>query len=284
MARRKSWSGEAALVTGGASGIGRAIARALAMHGAAVTVADIDEVGALEAADSLSRLPGAGALRGARLDVCDADAFADLAADVRRRHGHLDLLVNNAGTAVAGELQDLSLDHWRRVIDVNLMGVVNGIHAAYPAMVARGAGHIVNVASLAGLAPAPLMTPYATSKWAVVGLSRSLRAEAAGRGVGVTVVCPGAVETSLLDRTAPSGLPDPDSAPVVRDWVTRDAGRPCPAESVAADVLDAIAQDRAVVVTPRRARTIATAVRLAPGIADAMGARRVAQHRAATRG
>ena len=90
--------------------------------------------------------------------------------------------------------------HWDRIIDINIRGVIHGVHAVYPGMVARGSGHIINTASVAGLAPAPLLVPYATTKHAVVGLSISLRAEAAAYGVKVSVLCPSAIETPILDR------------------------------------------------------------------------------------
>jgi NAD(P)-dependent dehydrogenase (short-subunit alcohol dehydrogenase family) len=213
------------------------------------------------------------------LDVCDADAFATLAANVVARHGGLDLLVNNAGTAVGGEVQDLELEHWRRVIDVNLNGVVHGIRAAYPAMIASGRGQIVNVASVAGLGPAPLLTPYGLTKWAVVGLSRSLRAEAAAYGIGVTVVCPGVIDTPLLERSAPDGMSAPPSTPVIRSWVSRDLGPPYPADAFAQDVLRAVARNRAMLVSPRRAHAAALLLRLFPGLADRVAQRRVRAER-----
>jgi len=105
------------------------------------------------------------------------------------------VMVNNAGIGVGGEASELTLAHWERVIDVNLRGVIHGVHAAYPVMIAQRSGHIVNTASLAGLMPSPWLTPYAMTKHAVVGLTLSLRAKAAAHGVRVTAVCPGVVDT-----------------------------------------------------------------------------------------
>lgn len=240
-----------------------------------MVVTDLDGTSAEVVATEIGEAAEASAL-----DVCDAEAFGTLVADVLARQGGLDLLINNAGTAVGGEVQDLDLEHWRRVIDVNVNGVVHGIHAAYPAMVARGRGHIVNVASVAGLGPSPMLTPYGLSKWAVVGLSRSLRAEAAAYGVGVTVVCPGVIDTPLLERTAPDGLPVPSSTPAIRSWVSRDLGPPYPAAAFAEDVLHAVARNRAMLVSPRRARVAASVLRLFPALGDRLAQRRVRQERA----
>lgn len=270
--RGEGFEGKAALVSGAGSGIGRAIAEALAGRGARVVIADIDGAGAEQAAEEI----GAGA-RAAALDVSDREQFARLVEQIVAEQGQLDLLVNNAGTAAGGEAQDLRSEHWERVLDVNLRGTINGVQAAYPGMVERGSGHIVNVASLAGFAPTPLLTPYATSKFGVMGLSLSLRAEAATHGVGVSVLCPGPVETSLLERRAPEGVVAAKSAPNPREWVSRGLGRPYAAESLAADLLRGIERNRAILVArrPRRARMAWYGMRLAPGLVLKVMERRV---------
>jgi len=191
-----------AIVTGAASGIGRALAGALVTRGDTVVVVDIDGAGAERAAGELARR-GPGTATPAVVDVRDAGTVQALVDQVRDRHGRLDVMVNNAGIGVGGEASELTLAHWERVIDVNLRGVVHGVHAAYPVMIAQRSGHIVNTASLAGLVPSPWLTPYAMTKHAVVGLSLSLRAEAAAHGVRVTAVCPGVVDTPMLDTTCP---------------------------------------------------------------------------------
>jgi NAD(P)-dependent dehydrogenase (short-subunit alcohol dehydrogenase family) len=256
--------GRTALVTGAASGIGRAIAEALAARGASVVLADVDGSSAEKAAAEIAERTGG--VTAALLDVTDPDAFTAVVDRIVGERGQLDLLVNNAGTAVGGEVQDLSIEHWDRVLDVNLKGTVNGVLAVYPGMVDRREGHIVNVASLAGFAPTPLLTPYATSKFGVMGLSLSLRAEAATHGIGVSVLCPGPVETSLLERTAPAGLPTAKSAPNPRDWVSKGLGRPCSAQSLACDLLRGIERNRAILIArrPRRARMAWYGMRLAP--------------------
>lgn len=178
-----------ALVTGAASGIGAALVQRLNEAGATVVGAD---------------LVGEGSCRS--LDIADAAAFQALVDDVVREHGRIDVLFNNAGIGLAGEVRDVSLADWRRVVDVNVMGVVHGVHAAYPHMLRQGSGAIVNTASGAGLLPRPGMTPYAASKSAVVGLSMSLRAEAAAYGVRVNAVCPGFVRTAMVATTDYRGL------------------------------------------------------------------------------
>jgi NAD(P)-dependent dehydrogenase (short-subunit alcohol dehydrogenase family) len=184
-----------AIVTGGGSGIGRAVCEALGAAGARVVVADVDSEGA-----ELT----AGAVAGARavqLDVSRAAEVQGLVDDTVARHGRLDYMFNNAGIGLAGDVRDMTLEQWDRIIDVNLRGVIYGTLAAYAQMARQGSGHIVNTASTAGLAPGPMMTAYATTKHAVVGLSVSLRAEAVDLGIKVSVVCPGYVNTPIFERS-----------------------------------------------------------------------------------
>ncbi|GAA2414747.1 SDR family NAD(P)-dependent oxidoreductase [Nonomuraea africana] len=244
-----------AFVTGGASGIGRALALALAAKGVAVTVAD------LVAPD----LPGMDLpeMDHVELDVTSPEAVAAAVQAVRRRHGRLDFVFNNAGIAVGGHTEELTLDHWNRTIDVNLRGVVHGVHAAYPIMIEQGHGHIVNTASLAGLVPAPLMLPYTATKHAVVGLSMALRAEAAAHGVRVSVVCPGFTDTPLLDNANP-GLPYTETGAQARDAAVRAQGRLYPVESLAADIMRGVARNQALIVAPASGRLAWRAARLSP--------------------
>ncbi|MFI6595167.1 SDR family NAD(P)-dependent oxidoreductase [Nonomuraea sp. NPDC050536] len=245
-----------AVVTGGASGIGRAVARELAAKGVAVTIADLDEA----AGDRTAKEFG---LEFAPLDVTDAAAVAAVLGSVRDAHGRLDFVFNNAGIAVGGFTDELTLDHWNRAIDVNLRGVVHGVHAAYPIMLEQGSGHIVNTASLAGLVPAPLMLPYTTTKHAVVGLSLALRAEAAGRGVRVSVVCPGFTDTPLLDHANP-GLPPTELAAHARESAIKSTGRLYSVDRLAADILRGVARNQAMIVAPASGRVAWRGARLSP--------------------
>jgi len=249
------FTGRVAIVTGGASGIGAALVRALASAGASVVIADLDEAGGR----AVGRETGA---ETAVVDVTDARAVAGLIDRVVSEHGALDLMFNNAGIAIAGTVDELTLDHWDRVIDVNLRGVVHGVHAAYPVMLRQGSGHIVNTASLAGLLPGPGLAPYAAVKHAVVGLSLSLRAEAAGHGVMVSAVCPGFIDTPLLDRVNP-GLPQTEAGANAAALV-RTLGKLYQPDLLARDVLRGVARNQALIVAPASARVAWRMARYAP--------------------
>jgi len=184
-----------AIVTGGAAGIGRALCAELGRRGATVIVADINGKGAQQVAAAIIEMGGQA--HAAHLDVTKSAQVAKLITATAKKYGHLHYLFNNAGIAVMGEMLDMKPMHWRRTLDVNLWGVIHGTAAAYRVMVNQGFGHIVNTASAAGLCPIPLLTAYTATKHAVVGLSLALRIEAAGRGVKVSVVCPGIIKTNI---------------------------------------------------------------------------------------
>ncbi|MCP4591902.1 MAG: SDR family oxidoreductase, partial [bacterium] len=189
-----------AIVTGGASGIGQALCKELARRGAAsVVVADVNAEVAREVAEAITT--AGGRARAAELDVTQAEAVQALVEQTVSEHGRLDYMFNNAGIAIEGEVRDMTLDQWRRIVDVNLWGVIYGTTSAYRVMVGQGFGHIVNTSSGAGLAPVALGTAYSATKHAVVGLSTLLRAEGAGLGVKVSVVCPGAIRTGIVDAS-----------------------------------------------------------------------------------
>ncbi len=188
-----------AVVTGGASGIGKALCEELGRRGARVVVTDLQEEGARAVAEGIVKAGGRASA--SALDVRDAAAFERLLDDTIATQGRLDYLFNNAGLAAMGEAQSLPLEHWHRVIDVNLWGVIHGATAAYARMVRQGSGHIVNVASLAGIGGMALGSPYAASKFGVVGLSLTLRAEGADLGVKVSAVCPAYIKTAIFDNS-----------------------------------------------------------------------------------
>ncbi|MBZ0252964.1 MAG: SDR family NAD(P)-dependent oxidoreductase, partial [Candidatus Methylomirabilis sp.] len=185
-----------ALVTGAASGIGRASALALAREGMDVVLADLNEAGAREVAAEIEGLGRKAAPF--RLDVSDAAAYEAFAKEALAWRDGVDLLMNNAGYMSGGKIEELALEDWRRVTGVNFLGVVHGVHFLLPSMLARGSGYIVNVASMLGLTAMPWIAPYVATKHAVVGFTESLRAEVHGRGVGVTLLCPGAVDTRFM--------------------------------------------------------------------------------------
>jgi len=268
-----------AIVTGGGSGIGEALCRALAARGDAVVVADIDGASAERVAGDI----GANAAA-AKVDVRDAISVQALVDDTVATHGRLDLMVNNAGIGVGGDLLELTVAHWDRIIDVNLRGVVHGVQAAYPVMARQRHGHIVNIGSVAGLTPPPYLTPYVATKHAVVGLSLALRGEAKAHNVGVTVVCPGWTDTPILDSTGPDDLPKSALMEGGAREAAEKMGIYSPQE-LAQDILRGIDKKKAMVVAPRRGRIAWRLARLSPvGVSTLMGyaARREMRKRAAT--
>lgn len=258
-----TWSGASVFMTGGGSGIGEGLSLELARRGAVVCVTDRDGA----AAERVARACG-GETRAEALDVRDAAAVKAAIERFAGQRGRLDYIFNNAGVGVGGETHELSLGHWEYVLDVNVRGVVHGVVAAYPLMVAQRGGHIVNVASLAGLMPAPLLTPYAMSKHAVVGLTLSLRAEGAAHGVKVSALCPAAIETPILASKNPSHLPAVRSDVDVRRHLTRLAGRPYPLGAMVREALAGIERDRGVIVIPKKARVLWRAGRMFPGVVE----------------
>lgn len=219
---RRTFAPERSIVTGGASGIGFSIARSLVERGGHVAIADLDADAAGAAAASLGPRASAHAL-----DVADAADVQALVDGVVAEHGRLDCMVNNAGILLNGPVDEYDAGHWRRAVDVNLLGVVHGSRAAYDVMVRQGHGTILNTGSLAGLMVAPRQLPYTVTKHAVVAFSRGLALEAGRRGVGVHVLCPAFVDTKLLDEPlAPGGARGQLPAPcTLAPAAPADAGR-----------------------------------------------------------
>jgi len=232
----------------------------MAGRGATIVIADIDEAAGKSVAAELDQVTAV------TLDVRDAAAVADLVTQTKADHGQIDYMFNNAGIAVGGLVEEFTLDHWDRVIDVNLRGVVHGVHAVYPVMLAQGNGHIVNTASLAGLIPGPGLAPYDATKHAVVGLSLSLRAEAGGRGVKVSAICPGFVDTPLLGRVNPD-LPPTSAGEATGGDISSIVGPLYEADLLAEDVMRGLARNKPLIVAPRSARVLWRMTRYAPSFA-----------------
>ncbi len=235
-------------MTGGASGIGKAIGEELARRGVIAVLADRQ----IEVAERVAQdLRGKGYRAHAfELDVRDAGAFAGLAKEVLRAHGRIDFLFNNAGIGVGGPMDRYETVDWEDVFDVNLRGVANGIQAVYSHMIARGEGHIVNTASMAGLVTCPGMGSYTASKHAVVAISKALRVEGHRHGVRVSVLCPGAIDTPILSggrygRLNVHGLSPRDARAL---W---DRTRPMAPEAFAKRAIDAVLRDQAIIVIPK---------------------------------
>ncbi len=189
------FEGKIAIVTGAASGIGKELARALAQRGTHVVLTDVDS----QLLETTSQ-EIAGSTEHHTVDVTDAAAVEQVVRDTVAKHGRLDFIFNNAGIAIFGDARDMSLEDWNRLVDINIRGVIHGVAAAYPIMVAQGHGHILNTASASGLAPTPGGTGYSMTKHAVVGLSTSLRSEARRHGVRVSAICPGFIETPIFNN------------------------------------------------------------------------------------
>ena len=183
------------LVTGGAAGIGRGLCEVLAKQGAIVYAADINEEGLQKLVDS-----AAAGITPIKLDVSQSQDFKNAIDKVLADHGRLDILFNNAGIAVAGAFKDMPEDAMERIININLWSVIHGTRLAYAQMLKQGCGHIVNISSSAGMMPVPNQSMYSAIKHAVIGLSHSLREEAALHGVKVSAVLPGLVQSDLWDN------------------------------------------------------------------------------------
>ncbi|MFD6417802.1 SDR family oxidoreductase [Streptomyces sp. NPDC060194] len=259
------FGGRLVLVTGAASGIGRATALAFAAAGARVVVVDRNAEGARRTAE-LALSAGASGAWAETVDVGDEQAMEKLAERTERDHGVVDVLVNNAGVAVAGPFLDTSTEEWASLLDVNLWGVIHGCRIFGRRMAARGeGGHIVNVSSLAGYQPSAVLPAYSTSKAAVLMLSECLRAELAPLGIGVSAVCPGFVSTGIVDgaRFAGAGLEEELRRRERSSCLLRR--RKYPPERVASAILRAVDGDRAVVPVTWEARAGLMLGRVLPG-------------------
>ena len=240
-------AGKIAVVTGAASGIGRSTALLLGRLGATVHAADINAEGAGAVAREIEAAGGRATAHA--VDVADPAAVEALAERVYVADAAVDILHNNAGVGHLGRVDDTTLEEWQRVLGINLMGVVHGVHSFVPRMLRQGRpAHIVNTASLAGLVPVPGMGPYATSKHAVVGLSESLNAELSPRGIRVSAICPGFINTPIV----PSAHIDGEYA-ASRDRIIRFYERFGASPDVVAEaVVDAIVRKKLIRTVPRR--------------------------------
>jgi NAD(P)-dependent dehydrogenase (short-subunit alcohol dehydrogenase family) len=239
--------GKVAFITGSAGGIGLGIARACAGAGMKVVLSDIDERTLERSAADLKKV-GAEVMA-VPLDVTNRDDWARAARDVPAAMGPVQFLVNNAGVSTNGmAFDEISPQLWDRVVAINLTGVFNGMHYFLDGMVAAGGGHIVNTSSIGGLLGVPRLSPYCATKFAVVGLSESLRAELAEYGIGVSVLCPAGVRSRLWRTSrAVRGLPDTDVPP--DDISGQSASAQMLPDEVGLRVLDAVIADEPYILT-----------------------------------
>jgi NAD(P)-dependent dehydrogenase (short-subunit alcohol dehydrogenase family)/pimeloyl-ACP methyl ester carboxylesterase len=241
------------VVTGAGSGIGRETALAFGGLGASVVIADLNEAAARQTVD-LVRVLGTDA-HPYVVDVSDVTAMEDFAKRVIADHGVPDVVVNNAGIGIAGAFLDTSAADWQRIVDINLLGVVTGCRLFGAAMAERReGGHIVNVASAAAFTPSRTLGAYAATKAAVLMLSECLRAELAGKGIGVSAICPGIINTPITTATHYVGLSDTDAADRGTKVAKQYARRNYPPSKVATAIVKAVRHNTAVVpVTPEAA-------------------------------
>jgi NAD(P)-dependent dehydrogenase (short-subunit alcohol dehydrogenase family) len=216
---------------------------------------------------------------GVTLDVTDPAAVDAIVKKVAADQGRLDYIFNNAGIGVGGEAAYYELADWTRVIDVNLMGVVYGVHSAYPIMRRQGFGHIINTASMAGLLPAPSVLSYTTTKHAVVGLSRALRIEAERYGVRVSVLCPGVIRTPIIE----GGKYGRTVGPIPQEAMKKAFERlkPMDVDAFAKAALADIAKNKGVIIHPAKWRWIYWLSRMSPRLAEATGRQSLEQVRRA---
>ncbi|MCE9516909.1 MAG: SDR family oxidoreductase [Mycobacterium sp.] len=256
-------TGRRALVTGSASGIGRAIALRLARGGATLYLTDVNAEGLAEVV-ALAREAGAEVAEHRALDIADYDAVARFAADIHTRHVAMDMVFNVAGVSAWGTVDQLTHQHWRSMIDINLMGPIHVIETFLPAMVAAGrGGTLVNVSSAAGLVALPWHAAYSASKFGLLGLSEVLRFDLARHRIGVSVAVPGAVDTPLVQTVDIVGV-DRDH-PTVQRWVQRFSGHAIPADVAAEKILAGVARNRFLIYTSADIRALYAFKRLAFG-------------------
>ena len=263
----RTYSGAVALITGGASGIGAALGRALTQRGAQVVLADRQESLAKSMAESLGKNA-----RAVALDVREPESFEAVVAGVMEQEGRMDYFFNNAGIGIGGLFEDHTLDDWRYIVDVNVMGVVYGISSVYPRLLKQGFGHIVNTASMAGRTATPGLSAYGTTKHAVVGLTRSLRIEAAPRGVRVSCFCPGVIRTEILNDGGVYGkFANTEAGEMSEADIER--ARPMDVDAFAQAALHRVAANDEIIILPRMWRFLERLDRLFPKTISTLAAR-----------
>lgn len=247
MTQGSGFTGKRCLLTGAASGIGRATALRLARDGAELFLTDRD-VDGLETTVADARALGGKVAMYRAFDISDYDAVVQFAADIHRAHPAMDVVMNIAGISAWGTVDRLTHQHWKSMVDVNLMGPIHVIEAFVPPMIAaRRGGHLVNVSSAAGVVALPWHAAYSASKYGLRGLSEVLRFDLARHRIGVSVVVPGAVKTSLVHTVQIAGVDRED--PNVQKWTDRFAGHAVPPEKVAERILTGVRRNRYLVYT-----------------------------------
>jgi short-subunit dehydrogenase len=256
--------GTVAAITGAGSGIGRALALNLAGSGCALAIADVQRV-TLEETAELARAAGAHAVTTHVCDVSDFASVESYAADASAAHRGVQLLVNNAGVALGGSFQDISMEDFHWLMGINFWGVVNGCRAFLPTLLRQGEAHIVNVSSVFGLLAPPGQTAYVSSKYAVRGFTESLRLELHGTAVRVSAVHPGGVATNIAKNARVGGqLRDVSPGSVEQARVSIDRMLTLPPERAAAIIVKGIERNRRRILVGNDAESIALLTRWLP--------------------
>jgi len=270
----RTYRGGVAIITGAASGLGRALSEELANRGCEVVIADLQMDMANEVVAGINA--AGGKATAAELDVKNFQAVQQLVQNTYERTGRLDYIFNNAGIAIGGFCHRFKIEDWHDMIDINLKGVVNGIHAAYPLMLKQGFGHIVNTGSITGLLPGP--PAYGATKHGIVGVSISLRCEAADHNVHVSVICPGAIRSPMLEKGGKYGKTYDVPDDVMEEYWKKY--NPTAPEVVVPGVLNKIAKNKAIIFCPSYWKIFWWIYRFFPSIAFNIGRKRFADIRA----
>jgi NAD(P)-dependent dehydrogenase (short-subunit alcohol dehydrogenase family) len=271
----KKLHGKRCLVTGAASGIGRATALAAAARGAQLVLTDIDGDGLAGAQREIAATGGT-VLHAGVADVADHAAVVALAGEVHAAHGSMDVVMNIAGVSAWGPIERLEHRHWQRMIDINLMGTIHVLEAFVAPMVDAGrGGHVVNVSSAAGLFGLPWHAAYSASKFGVRGISEVLRFDLRRHGIGVSLVCPGAVKTPLVGTVEIVGVDR--TSPKIAKLIARFERHAVSPEHVAQTILTGIEKDRYLVFTSRDIRLGHVVQRTCPPL-YALAMRRLNDH------
>jgi NAD(P)-dependent dehydrogenase (short-subunit alcohol dehydrogenase family) len=264
MSYAETFNNKIAVITGAASGLGYGFAKEIAKAGGTVVAADINLEGVEKTVEEIA---AAGSKAEAHeLDVTDSAAVTALVDGTVEKHGRIDYIFNNAGIAVQGYVEEIPVADWDAIIDINLKGVAYGTSAAYRHMVKQGHGHIVNTASLAGLTPAPLLAPYSTVKFGVVGMCDSLRVEALPKGVSVTALCPGFIDTGIYDNARSTGFDNTKAKEAIPGGIV-------PLDKGVKTLLDGVVKKKRVVTLPWFAHLLILSYKLTPNISIRVSSR-----------
>lgn len=247
MNRLELFTNKIVIITGAASGIGKAIANELLDQNAIVYMIDVNE-------EALMQIAGSNAIP-VVCDVTDHVKVKSSIESIHKENGKIDFLFTVAGIGYAGEMSGYTVDAWNRIMEVNLLGVINCVQTIYPIMKDQQFGRIVNVASVAGLVPSGLLVPYATTKHAVVGLSKSLRLEAELNNVKVHLVFPGGIDTNMLDQSYPADMPEASRIDA-RRYLGKITGKPRAAESLAKYILKKLTKNKMDIYYPAKVKEI----------------------------